>query len=342
MNLVPKFNSNELERIEKKAIIQSVNIDSMFRSNHRTTLSNDVLMRLPTNIPNVISMRLRSFEIPNTWYTFNSTNNYFYIQTKFTDASGNIDEKVYTITISEGNYDAGDLVTQINTFFKYTEQHNVNYLEHLYFEIDDFSNKTRIRYKTYNEAEIDQIFSVLTNENVFDNDEYNENILKHLEYSILFFVENPVCAECPEYETCGWTLGFRKTYYENIDLTRTKKLWSNTLYGVVESESIYAVNKMNYFYLVVDDFVGNSKEGFITGNDIRDYRIKNILARIQIKYGSLYVNVDNAEEHGHRQRDYKGPVNIEKLRLQLIDKYGKSLEVNGSDYSCVLEFVQAR
>lgn len=47
-----------------------LNIDSLFRENPQTSLSTDFLIRLPKTYKNVISIRMSSIEIPNTWYSF--------------------------------------------------------------------------------------------------------------------------------------------------------------------------------------------------------------------------------------------------------------------------------
>jgi hypothetical protein len=47
-----------------------LNVDSTFRDNPQATSSTDFLIRLPRTYKNVITARLSSIEIPNTWYAF--------------------------------------------------------------------------------------------------------------------------------------------------------------------------------------------------------------------------------------------------------------------------------
>jgi hypothetical protein len=61
--------------------------------------------KLPVVLENVISIMIRSVDIPITYYVINSTNNTF----KF-NGSG-----LKTVTITAGNYSANDLATEIQT-----------------------------------------------------------------------------------------------------------------------------------------------------------------------------------------------------------------------------------
>ena len=50
--------------------------------------------------------------------------------------------------------------------------------------------------------------------------------------------------------------------------------------------------------------------------------------------------MDNGSDLIFKQRDYFGPVTIEKLRIRLLDHFGKVLDLNNNDYSFALEFKQ--
>tara|TARA_Y100000816_G_C26100672_1_gene583247 strand:- start:1047 stop:2111 length:1065 start_codon:yes stop_codon:yes gene_type:complete len=352
-NIVKKdqYTKNELDNIKNREHIMSMNVDSLFRDDYLNTTSSNYIFKLPTTIRDVMSMRLVAIELPNTWYTFTQgVNNIFTIKTynprvDMTDTTGgqiNFSYKeeskqynTFQVNISEGNYGTVDLETLMNNFFVNTPNNDgtPGDLRFLEFEVDDFSSKTRLRYKTILELEGDAVRDA--------SGILYETVPFDFSYSVSFNHEKPVCSERPEYETCGWTLGFRKTNYESITSSSITTKWTDTYYGVLESEGIYGANKLNYLYLAIDDFVGNSKENIITGYNNRSYLIKNIIGRITIKYGSFYINLD-AGDNIFRQRDYYGPVNIEKLQIKLFNKYGQILDLNGSDFSFILEFIQVR
>ena len=41
-----------------------------------------------------------------------------------------------------------------------------------------------------------------------------------------------------------------------------------------------------------------------------------------------------------KQRDYLGPVNLNKFRIKLLDKYGNVLDLNNNDFSMSIEMTQ--
>ena len=64
----------------------------------------------------------------------------------------------------------------------------------------------------------------------------------------------------------------------------------------------------------------------------------NILARISVRgtYFSLLMN----DEYSliSEPRKYFGPVDIQKIRIRLTDEFGRTIELNNSDFSFCLNF----
>lgn len=121
----------------------------------------------------------------------------------------------------------------------------------------------------------------------------------------------------------GWLMGFREGYYENA-LTYV-------------SEGIINLLGPRYIYLVVDDFNNNVNDGFYAAFTSSILN-KNILARISLQ-GSVfnYLSKDNLTLITS-PRQYFGPVDIQKLQIQLLDEYGRILDLNNMDYSFCLTF----
>ena len=46
----------------------------------------------------------------------------------------------------------------------------------------------------------------------------------------------------------------------------------------------------------------------------------------------------NSSDMVTKTRNYFGPVNIQKLRIQLLDEYGRVINMNNMDYSLCLDF----
>jgi hypothetical protein len=121
----------------------------------------------------------------------------------------------------------------------------------------------------------------------------------------------------------GWLIGFRNGYYEN-----------NTTYV---SEGIINLIGPKYVYLVVDDFNNNVLDGFYAAFTSSILN-KNILARISLQ-GSVFdfLTKDNFNLITS-PRQYFGPVDIQKLQIQLLDEYGRILNLNNMDYSFCITF----
>jgi hypothetical protein len=81
-----------------------LNIDSRFRDQAQSVSSTDFFIRLPRVYKNVISLKLSSVELPNTWYSFSKSNG----DTTFL-LDGNL------VTIDEGNYDPTALAATVKT-----------------------------------------------------------------------------------------------------------------------------------------------------------------------------------------------------------------------------------
>ena len=121
----------------------------------------------------------------------------------------------------------------------------------------------------------------------------------------------------------GWLIGFRDGYYEN-----------NTTYV---SEGLINLLGPRYIYLVVDDFNNSVLDGFY-GAFTSSIINKNIIARISLQ-GNVFnfLSKDNFSLIT-TPRQYFGPVDIQKLQIQLLDEYGRILNLNNMDYSFCLTF----
>jgi hypothetical protein len=121
----------------------------------------------------------------------------------------------------------------------------------------------------------------------------------------------------------GWLMGFREGYYEN-----------NKTYV---SEGVIDLLGPRYIYLVVDDFNNNVSDGFY-GAFTSSILNKNILARITLQGSVFNIITQNNLLLVTTSRQYFGPVDIQKMQIQLLDEYGRILDLNNMDYSFCLTF----
>lgn len=121
----------------------------------------------------------------------------------------------------------------------------------------------------------------------------------------------------------GWLLGFRNGIYTN-----------NQSYV---SEGILDLQTIKYAYLCVDDYNNNVSNGFYSAFNSSILN-KNILARISMYSNAFNILVQNNLNIVTHPRQYFGPVNIQSLNIQLLDAYGRVIDLNNMDYSFCLTF----
>lgn len=121
----------------------------------------------------------------------------------------------------------------------------------------------------------------------------------------------------------GWKLGFRNGIYEN-----------NTSYV---SEGVVDLTGPRYMYLVIDDYNNNVNNSFY-GAFNSSILNKNIIARITINSPNFTIFSENNFNVVTYPRIYYGPVNIKNMAIQLVDEYGRVIDLNNMDFSFCLSF----
>lgn len=119
----------------------------------------------------------------------------------------------------------------------------------------------------------------------------------------------------------GWFLGFRNGIYVN-----------NLNYV---SEGVLDVTGPKYFFLVVDDYKNNVNNNFY-GAFNSSILNKNILARISLQSNMFNVLQQSNLNLITTPREYFGPVDIQILNIQLLDEYGRVVDLNNMDFSFCL------
>jgi hypothetical protein len=149
----------------------------------------------------------------------------------------------------------------------------------------------------------------------------------------------------PLYKNAGWAMGFYKDVYtvkksmaNQMVLDRAASFLPTIYNRYIESESSYGSSVAQYFFLELDDYNRNFTTNTIIAETGGGTHLgNNIIARIPITAPSLNINHANPSDLIFKQRDYFGPVKIEKLHLHLIDKYGETLDIQNNDYSVAIE-----
>jgi hypothetical protein len=315
-----------------KSLLKKIyTIDSIFRQNYELTdnQSHNYIIQLPETISRAITMSISSIEIPLTYHNVsNYYNNNFFTIEQLSSAGTSL--ATIMVELSPGLYESRissyapndvrkiicyDIEREINDKIQ-----NVNFIDisnNLKFVIDPRSGFSCFKYDNSNN---------ITN-----------NILGNYKIRINFNVNNPNanssnCYSNELYQKLGWQLGFRNNSII-ID--------SNDLYAV--STGICHINYPRYIYIALDDFQSSSQNHFAIASD--SIVAPNIITRINILSlleektafkqgayaGDIYYN------HKHI-REYFGPTSINKLKVQLLDEYGRPFSLNNMDWSFIITF----
>jgi len=122
--------------------------------------------------------------------------------------------------------------------------------------------------------------------------------------------------------TFGWILGFRQINYSGS--------------AVYTSEAVYNSVASDYIYFILNDF-NHSQSQNILAMYSKSYIGNNILAMIPLTSNSFHICFDNGSDFIEKKREYFGPVNLQRLKIELRNQYGELLDLNCMDFSFSLE-----
>jgi hypothetical protein len=281
------------------------NIDTKFRDdydNYAQTISGSQIrwftFTMPESINDVKSIYVPNIELPMSFYNISA-------------AFGNNVMKINNslLTIPDGNYTAASLKTAFQT------QLSALSLSSVVFDMS-YNGNPITSFKNTTGSALTLSFAVKPSNTC--NDTTNPT--------------NGATADFDKFNVkskLGWLLGFRDISY-TISNGATKV-----------AESNLDLNNPRYLYLVVDEFSSGNQSSFISPLPMSIIN-KNILAKISldtIHYGQgtvLPANQYNGLLMSDR-RSYNGKVNLQKLKIQLVNEYGFPVNLNGLDFSFCLE-----
>uniref|UniRef100_A0A6C0E2N6 Uncharacterized protein n=1 Tax=viral metagenome TaxID=1070528 RepID=A0A6C0E2N6_9ZZZZ len=123
--------------------------------------------------------------------------------------------------------------------------------------------------------------------------------------------------------TSGWILGFRVGNY--LDITNK-----------IQSEGLFDAGGDRYIYVCLNDYQYNNN----TLNTVcfdKSTLNEDVIAKIPMINGKLALIVVDDNNPLAKIRRYTGPVNISKLHIKLLDKFGTIIDLNNMDFSLTLE-----
>lgn len=341
---IVKGQINPLLRNINKRII---NIDTQMR-NYLSEDSNNLTLDLSEPLNNVIAMRVLSVEIRHCWYTFDEV----YGTTSFKVDNSNI-------IISNGNYSANELITQLNDALTNA---SISYLDVSYNtntgKVSILNNDTMSHTVTFYDNNVpgnmkkNNSLGWLLGYRTFDtsyNIQYNigagETIIgdalldvygprylllevedfnnNHFNRNFVGIDDSIVKANYPSYYTPDISLSDPSLKF-TID-SNGNTVWVDS--GLTQAQqltisSVYQ-SRLNE----------NSNENKVSGLKTND-----ILSKLPVQYSSNYNTlVIGYNFINKNERLYYGPVNISRIKVALYNDKGQLLHLNKQDFSITLQ-----
>jgi len=211
-----------LNPLETRVIKRCVNIDTRFRENLYNSKSSDFAFQLPFKLNKVVSMQLASIELPITFYGVSEVygNNFFWIE--LTDNQSKTCSKL--IQIKDGNYNASDLITEINTQI----QSSQDIFQSVELVLDITATGSGTGKVTL------QSTSNLVTDIMLDFQKDLNGIHTNTELSLKL----------------GWNLGFQKPLYEG--------------YTKYTADTIIEPATVRYLFLAIDDYHNSGNNHFVS------------------------------------------------------------------------------
>ena len=354
-------NPGYINPINIKSLARGLNIDTRFRENYNITKSSDVTLHLMENFKKVVSMRIASVEIPTTIYAISKSleNNTLIIKSNIQHKLDNmisknevtIDEKnelvkAWRVTLPDGNYEmdwqgassAFSIEVAMNNAIALSKQGYIdNTADDGFFYVEaDEKNEEKINPSKHLCFRVDRIsgksfFGVPSNN---DNDTDDAGSLFEGGFKIIFTVSRSGNLELNKniQLKLGWQLGFRAGNYSILGGA-----------GTISSEGICFITGPRYIFVSIDDGQKSQGSSLIAAfsESIMD---KNIITRINwasvVDDAGVYKSASDIglSNQLNRTRYYFGPVDIDRLKIQLLDEYGRVIDLNYMDWSMSLIF----
>lgn len=346
------------KKVNKSIIKKTFTVDSIFRPNYDNpnNPSHDYICELPETITNAVTMTISSIEIPLSYHNISDdfNNNTFRIELNkkgvdpATLSETLIEDSKWDIVLLPGLYEslftssaqrkAQNIQDQINAQIALQVTGNTqaatDISKNLSFRVDPYSGFGAFIYNNKNavQEKVETGTQIVLNFNI-DNERALEN-----------------CSENFIYQKLGWQLGFRgdKATIDCSGLTTgpfpspVNPTASPDTASVI-SPGVCHIAYPRYLYIAIDDFQTSARNFFAVASP--STIAPNIVARINIlsclEDKTAFKNAGAPGDYLYTNkhvREYFGPTNIKKMRIQLLDEYGRLFPINNMDWSFVASF----
>lgn len=298
-----KYSRGDVNPIHRETIKNTLIVNNKMGTGNSST---DFSVNLSESFNNVVSLKIASIELVNFFYnicTYLNNNSFRIISYLRNDTTGEISNKnSKTITLKDGYYNIPQFTGLVEPILDADPITNM-----IGFVYDTIKAKLFFALKDTPPTPPPTGFSY-----EFELDFYSPSANKE--------------------QTIGWYMGYKKTYYSFSDYNTTQTPALDIGYNT-EMGADFTGTK--YFLLEVTDFNNNSPQVMIS-----DFfnKSSDILAKIPNSLPLTNILYENSSDRVFKTRKYFGPVKIQKLRIRLLDEFGKLADINGCDLCVTLEF----
>ena len=321
------FPAGTVNPLKKEITTSMLIINSKFRENTNNLfinsdksgtngLSTDFTIELVESYNNVVSLKLASLELINSYYPVSEylKTNQFTITSfeyEIANPSNIINSTSNIILLDDGSYTSSDITAAIQNIFNNSPSNSLNAVIINYNSLTGKIN-----------------FYINTTPSTPPTIGYAYGF--HLDFTIQDkFIR-------PSYLNFGWLLGFKKLYYNFFDNYIDTS--SNTLNIGFNSESPLNLLGSSFYLIEIDDYNNNhSKVINYNINSPYSFNINNIIAKIPNASETNSLFFEDSSDKIFKKREYFGPVRIKKLRIRLLDENGFLLNLNDSEVVISLE-----
>jgi len=334
------FNSSSggiINPLYRRTVRRALNVDTRFRPNYASTKSTDIQLTLPYKFEKVVGFRVAAVEMPLTYYAISAElgNNTFRVD--WWDAITpdiNEEDRMHRdiITIPDGNYETA--FESVSDTSLATIENTVNTLLRACSSGRD-DGLLRLRYT------VDRI----SGRSIFAQD-VSAAGWAPIPFTITFNVDragNTVDnAALPTF--LGWSMGFRAAAYNREGVGSGAQATTGTSAMSLISEGVCSIRGPRYAFIAIDDYNNNVNNYFISAYK-DSVSSPNVVARLNLnnmqQSGQVYrIGQDDgvSGQLDFRTRVYFGPVDIQKMRITVLDEFGRVLNLNHMDWSMAIVF----
>ena len=316
-----EYHTNKINPLPKNTTSTLLNINTKFRKNFYETSATDFVLDLPEEFKNVVSITVVSVQVPNSNYTFCSSYGTNEFTVELFDLSGNLAttdwdntvRETKVIKIKEGIYTGPILQDYLNT-----NVFSIGELKRIGCKYDGISRKFRF-FRDFRAEEKGGMEDTGQVKRCFNIDfRLNEDKNRPIQMNM------------------GWILGYRQQYYnweeDYVDASGV----NFKLDQGYNPEAVYDNLGSRYFILCIDDF--NKNYSNTLSSPFTESVFNNETAIAKVPNNPNSVNFDDIFYQS--RRNYFGPVNIKKIKIQLLDELGRVVDLNNNDFSFSIQIEQ--